>query len=112
MIWIYFWFYLWTFSKEVKEKNLKRVYISRHVRVVKDEEMQDFDRKLNKRGKEDLEKLFYDLKTHAAKLDFMLSSPSKRTIKIAKKIVEFCNFGKEKIQFIDELYLANLFKIY
>ncbi|MEE6566534.1 hypothetical protein VWM73_11080, partial [Campylobacter coli] len=41
--------------------------------------VQDFDRKLNKRGKEDLEKLFYNLKTHEIKFDFILSSPSKRT---------------------------------
>ncbi|EDO6912217.1 histidine phosphatase family protein [Campylobacter coli] len=91
---------------------MKKIYILRHAKAVKDEEVQDFDRKLNKRGKEDLEKLFYNLKTHEIKFDFILSSPSKRTAKTAKKIAEFYNFDKEKIQFIDELYLANLSKIY
>lgn len=84
---------------------MKKIYILRHAKAVKDEEVQDFDRKLNKRGKEDLEKLFYNLKTHAIKFDFILSSPSKRTAKTAKKIAEFYNFDKEKIQFIDELFL-------
>ncbi|EKE4776825.1 histidine phosphatase family protein, partial [Campylobacter coli] len=67
---------------------MKKIYILRHAKAVKDEEVQDFDRKLNKRGKEDLEKLFYNLKTHAIKFDFILSSPSKRTAKTAKKIAE------------------------
>ncbi|HEC2740516.1 TPA: histidine phosphatase family protein [Campylobacter coli] len=91
---------------------MKKIYILRHAKAVKDEEVQDFDRKLSKRGKEDLEKLFYNLKTHEIKFDFILSSSSKRTAKTAKKIAEFYNFDKEKIQFIDELYLANLSKIY
>ncbi|EJZ2891004.1 hypothetical protein V3K19_001410 [Campylobacter coli] len=33
---------------------MKKIYILRHAKAVKDEEVQDFDRKLNKRGKEDV----------------------------------------------------------
>lgn len=95
-----------------EEKNLKKIYIARHAKAIKDENMQDFERKLSESGKEDLKRLFQRLQVYDIKPDSILSSPSKRTAKTAKKIAKFYNLDKKKIQFLDELYLGDAVKIY
>lgn len=91
---------------------MKKIYIIRHAKAVKDENIQDFERRLSESGKEDLKRLFQKLQAYEIKPDFILSSPSKRTAKTTKKIANFYNLDKKKIQFLDELYLGNAVKIY
>lgn len=68
---------------------MKKIYIIRHAKAVKDENIQDFERRLSESGKEDLKRLFQKLQAYEIKPDFILSSPSKRTAKTTKKNCKF-----------------------
>ncbi|ELV9659028.1 histidine phosphatase family protein [Campylobacter jejuni] len=87
---------------------MKKIYIIRHTKASKSEDIDDFERKLTKSGKEDLKKLFKNLASHEIHPDLVLSSPAVRTAKTAKKIAKFYNFDKNRICFDERLYLCNV----
>ncbi|WP_186299813.1 SixA phosphatase family protein, partial [Campylobacter jejuni] len=70
---------------------MKKIYIIRHAKASKSGDIDDFERKLTKSGKEDLKKLFKNLASHEIYPDLVLSSPAVRTAKTAKKIAKFYN---------------------
>lgn len=61
---------------------MKKIYIIRHAKASKSEDIDDFERKLTKSGKEDLKKLFKNLASHEIHPDLVLSSPAVRTANI------------------------------
>ncbi|MDX2330529.1 SixA phosphatase family protein [Campylobacter hepaticus] len=86
---------------------MKKIYIIRHAKASKNENINDFDRKLTKKGKKDIKKLCKKLALYQIHPDFILSSPAIRSAKTAKKIAKFCNFNKNKIQFNEHLYFGD-----
>ena len=76
---------------------MKKIYIIRHAKASKSEDIDDFERKLTKSGKEDLKKLFKNLASHEIHPDLVLSSPAVRTAKTAIKIAKFHKFDKNRI---------------
>ncbi|ELW4011885.1 histidine phosphatase family protein, partial [Campylobacter jejuni] len=52
---------------------MKKIYIIRHAKASKSEDIDDFERKLTKSGKEDLKKLFKNLASHEIHPDLVLS---------------------------------------
>ncbi|MFQ6341342.1 SixA phosphatase family protein [Campylobacter sp. VTCC 70190] len=87
---------------------MKKIYIIRHAKARKDENINDFDRKLTKSGKQDLKKLCKNLISYEIQPDFILSSPAARTAKTAKKLAKFYNFDKTQICFDENLYLCDV----
>lgn len=86
---------------------MKKIYLIRHAKALKDKNIKDFDRELHSEGKQDLKKLFLALNAYTIQPDFILASPAKRTAKTAEKFAKFYGFEKQKIVFNDSLYTAN-----
>lgn len=86
---------------------MKNLFLIRHAKSSwKNLGLKDFDRPLNKRGKENLKmmsKIFAD-KFH--KPDLILSSPAERAKVTALVFAEKLNYDNDKIIFLDDLYMA------
>ncbi|MCX2682942.1 histidine phosphatase family protein [Campylobacter sp. MIT 21-1685] len=91
---------------------MKKIYLMRHAKALKDKDREDFDRDLNSRGKQDLKKLFSLLSAYTIKPDYILASPAKRTAKTAEKFAKLYNFKKQDIVFNHTLYTANAEEIF
>ena len=68
-------------------------------------DLKDFDRPLNKRGKENAPEMAERLLTRGIKFDLMVSSPAKRAKSTAKFFAEAYQF--ESIQYEESIYEAN-----
>ena len=87
---------------------MKTLYLIRHAKSYwGDQSIQDFDRPLNKRGKEDAPFMGEVLKDKKVKPDLIISSPAKRAKKTALEIATKLYYPEKKIQYIDELYEAD-----
>ena len=92
---------------------MKNLFLIRHAKSSwKNLGLKDFDRPLNKRGKENLKmmsKIFAD-KFH--KPDLILSSPAERAKVTALGFAEKLNYDNDKIIFLDDLYMADAKEIF
>ncbi len=89
---------------------MKKIYLLRHAKAEQNAICKDFDRKITKRGKQDLQKLFEALKSREIQLDMILASPAKRTSMTAKRLARFLHIAH--ITYIDMLYEANAHEIF
>ena len=86
---------------------MKKLYITRHAKSNwSDPGQDDFDRVLNKRGKNDLPKMGKYLREAGVCPDLMLSSPAARAAKTAKKLAVEIGYPAVNIVFNQSLYLA------
>ena len=87
---------------------MKTIILMRHARAEQGNfEISDFDRKLTDKGKYDADISAKTLLKKIKKLDLIVSSSAKRTLKTAKIIAEKFEIDKNKIQSIDEIYEAS-----
>lgn len=70
------------------------------------DDLSDFERPLNDRGKKDAPEMAARLKDRKMGIDRLVSSPAKRAKKTAKYFAEELDFKKDDIQIVDELYGA------
>lgn len=86
---------------------MKHLLLVRHAKSDWDDpSLKDFDRPLNGRGKKDAPEMARRLVEKDIKIDAFLSSPAKRARKTAEAFVEMFKKKKDKIDFIEKLYLA------
>lgn len=88
---------------------MKTLYLIRHAKSSWDDlSLEDFERPLNTRGKQDAPKMGKRLKKLKIMPDLVVSSPAKRAAKTAKKITKEIGYAAEDIAFIDNLYHASM----
>lgn len=88
---------------------MKKVYIIRHAKSSwSDLSLDDFDRPLKKRGKEDIKVISKWLKKRGIKPDIVISSPAKRAKKTLKTLEEILNIDKDVIKFDKGIYEAHV----
>ncbi|MBV20230.1 MAG: phosphohistidine phosphatase [Cytophagia bacterium] len=86
--------------------SMKKLIIVRHAKSSWNHpELSDFDRPLNSRGNKDAEMMSLKLSEKINKIDFIISSSSKRTILTYEYFKNKINFNNEL--FTDELYHAS-----
>jgi phosphohistidine phosphatase len=86
---------------------MKSVIIIRHAKSSWNQPgVEDFDRPLNERGKEDAPKMAARLKERPVKIDAFISSSAKRARKTASIFIKEYGGDKEDIILMPELYLA------
>lgn len=86
---------------------MKSVIIIRHAKSSWDNmDVEDFDRPLNDRGKEDAPKMAKRLLERNIKIDAFISSSAKRARKTAALFIKEFDGHKEDIILVPELYLA------
>ena len=87
---------------------MKTIYLVRHAKSSwKDTSLSDFDRPLNKRGKNDVVIIGELLNRMKIRPGLILSSPAKRTRKTATGILEELGYPQNKIVFKEEIYEAS-----
>lgn len=87
---------------------MKTIILMRHSKAEHgDFDISDFDRKLTEKGKSDADIAAKTLKKKVKKIDLIVTSSAKRTLKTAKIIAENFDIDKNKIQSINEIYEAN-----
>jgi phosphohistidine phosphatase len=87
---------------------MKTVYLIRHAKSSwEDENLPDFERPLNERGKIDAPRMGKRLKEKQIVPDMLLSSPAKRALSTAKRIADAIGFPKETIKTERALYHAD-----
>lgn len=84
---------------------MKTLFLIRHAKSSWDEPVEDFDRSLNRRGKENAKSMGKRLKKYQIKPDLVYSSPAKRAKMTAKTLCEELDCD-DKIVYIDHLYAA------
>ena len=86
---------------------MKTLLLIRHAKSDwNDPALKDFDRPLNERGKKNAPEMAKRLLDKNIKIDTLISSPAKRAKKTAELMAKEYDIKKEKIIFIDQLYLA------
>ncbi|MDJ1495698.1 histidine phosphatase family protein [Cytophagaceae bacterium DM2B3-1] len=86
---------------------MKTIYLFRHGKSSwKDAQLSDFDRPLNKRGKQDVPFMGQLLLYMNVKPDLWVSSSAKRAWSTAKRVAAELKVGKENIIKMDRLYHA------
>lgn len=87
---------------------MKKLIIIRHAKSSwKDLKLNDFDRPLNKRGKENLKTMSKFFSEKYSLPDLILSSPAERAKATAIGFAEKLKYEKDKIIFLDDLYMAD-----
>ena len=85
---------------------MKTILLIRHAKSSWDDpSMTDFDRPLNERGKKNAPEMAIRLHDKGIRLDMLVSSPAKRAKQTAKAFQKI--LGIDKLEFVDELYLAS-----
>jgi len=88
-----------------KKSGTKKLYLVRHAKSDKNgPEMNDIDRPLNNRGKDDAPEMGSRLKKGGHSMDLILSSPAKRAMKTAKLIAKKIDYPKDKIIMDEGIY--------
>ncbi len=88
---------------------MKKLYILRHAKSDwSDPNLDDFDRGLKKRGKNDIKLISNWLKEQGIQPDFIISSPAKRAKKTLKVLKNILNIKKDDIKFDSNVYEANI----
>ena len=84
---------------------MKKLYLIRHAKSSwKEEGKSDFERGLNKRGKDDLIFMAKRLKSFGVMPDLIVSSPAKRAKKTAREIAKIIGYNQDDISYQDSLY--------
>ncbi len=84
---------------------MKKIYLIRHAKSSwKEEGKSDFERGLNKRGKEDLIFMAERLHSFGVMPDLILSSPAKRAKKTAQGIAKIIGYDQNNISYQESLY--------
>lgn len=84
---------------------MKKIYLIRHAKSSwENEEMDDFSRPLNARGKRDVVFMGSRLKMFKVLPKIIYTSPAKRAHKTAKEIAKIIGFDKNKLTLVPELY--------
>jgi phosphohistidine phosphatase len=84
---------------------MKSILLIRHAKSSWDDpSMTDFDRPLNERGKKNAPEMAVRLHDRGIRLDMLVSSPAKRAKQTAKAFQKI--LAIDKLDFVDELYLA------
>lgn len=87
---------------------MKRLLMVRHAKSDwGDLSLKDFDRPLNKRGKENAPDMGNRLRNRHYYVDQIVSSSSKRTKQTSKRIADAIGYERDNIIWVDELYHAN-----
>jgi len=87
---------------------MKKLYIIRHAKSSRsDETLEDFERPLNKRGKENAPMIGERLKEKGIMPDIIISSPAKRAKSTAEMIAKEIGY-KKKILFDENIYEASV----
>ncbi|MCX7610137.1 MAG: histidine phosphatase family protein [Ignavibacterium sp.] len=87
---------------------MKNLFLIRHAKSSwKEPHLPDFERPLNKRGKESLKIMSKFFSEKYPKPDLILSSPAERAKVTAISFAEKLNYKVEKIIFLEELYMAD-----
>ena len=86
---------------------MKKLYLIRHAKSLRDGITPDFVRPLNKRGKNDAKQMGKRLKTLGANADLIIASSARRTSKTAKIIANELGY-KEKIKYTKKLYSCEI----
>ena len=87
---------------------MKTIILMRHAKAEQGNfEISDFERKLTDRGKSDADIAAKILLKKIKKIDLIVTSSAKRTLKTAKIIAENFSIDKNKIQSISEIYEAS-----
>ncbi len=91
---------------------MKRLLMVRHAKSDwGDLSLRDFDRPLNKRGKENAPDMGNRLRNRHYYIDQIVSSSSKRTKQTSKLIAAAIGYNKKEIVWVDDLYHADSRKI-
>ncbi len=92
---------------------MKRIILVRHAKSSwKNADLSDFDRPLNDRGKGDLVTMGERLKEYGYLPDIILSSSARRASDTAIGMGQAIDYAKDKIEFTEELYMANEYDFY
>lgn len=84
---------------------MKKIYLIRHAKSSwKDETLNDFDRNLNKKGKEDIKFMAKRLKSFGIMPNLIISSPAKRAKKTTEGIASIIGYDVNKIIYQPSLY--------
>jgi len=87
---------------------MKNLFLIRHAKSSwKETGLKDFDRPLNKRGKENLKMMSKFFADKFPKPDLILSSPAERAKQTAIAFAEKLDYAFSNIKFIDDLYMAS-----
>jgi phosphohistidine phosphatase len=87
---------------------VKRLYLIRHAKSSwSNPDLDDFDRPLNKRGKEDCPKMAARLGRAGISPDLIVASPAKRAKKTAICMAKGTGYSKKRISYDGELYLGS-----
>ena len=94
---------------EYEGKDMKRLFIIRHAKSSwSEKDIDDFDRDLKKRGKDDIKMMACWMKKRGFYPDCILSSPAKRAVKTLNKILKILNVKKQKVIYDKNIYEASL----
>jgi len=87
---------------------MKILYLVRHAKSSwKYPELDDFERPLNRRGRESLESMGELLKELKAAPDLIISSPATRAATTARSIAHRIDYPLEKILYTESIYLSD-----
>ncbi|ELM7301706.1 histidine phosphatase family protein [Campylobacter upsaliensis] len=86
---------------------MKKIYILRHAKAEKEIKIDDFSRKLTKKGKDELKILLQRLQKYEIKWDRIYASSAIRTKKTAKIIAKNYAYDKKEIDLIVAFYEAD-----
>jgi phosphohistidine phosphatase len=87
---------------------MKKLYLVRHAKSSwEDSSLDDIDRPLNGRGKNNAPEMGERLKKQGILPDLLISSPAKRAMSTAKKIAERVGYSKKEILIDENLYPNN-----
>jgi phosphohistidine phosphatase len=87
---------------------MKLLTLIRHAKSSEHDDLSDFDRPLNERGKSDAVKIGKYLSNNIVKPDLIISSPALRATSTAEIIAQEIGYPIEKINYVDELYLCSV----
>jgi phosphohistidine phosphatase len=88
---------------------VKRLILVRHAKSSwKDASLADFDRPLNKRGKQDVQVMGNRLAQRGIAPDCIVSSPARRARRTARAVAETLDYPEEDILFEDVIYEAGV----
>ena len=87
---------------------MKTLLILRHAKSSwKHPDLDDIDRPLNKRGRQDAPRIGALLRELGLLPDLILSSPARRAHDTAQIVADHCGYGRDEIRFKSQLYLAD-----
>lgn len=89
---------------------MKKIYFIRHAKSQKDPNLSDFDRVINKRGKNDISFMAKKLKDRKIQPEIIISSAAKRAAQSARIIGKIVKI--DKISYTKKLYNASCEEIF